>query len=123
MTFYYGAHLSIKKGIIKTIDQAINLNCNLLQIFLSNPMSTKQKLNYTDDECLRIKDKLNFSNTKLVIHLPYVINLSKPIINLERTRKFASDFLWEMRKNPLVKEESFRILKLHTMSGGNDNES
>jgi deoxyribonuclease-4 len=83
MTFYYGAHLSIKKGIIKTIDQAINLNCNLLQIFLSNPMSTKQKLNYTDDECLIIKDKLNFSNTKLVIHLPYVINLSKPITDLK----------------------------------------
>jgi deoxyribodipyrimidine photo-lyase len=51
------------------------------------------------------------------------INYPKPIINMERTRKFASDFLWEMRKNPLVKEESFRILKLHTMSGANDNES
>jgi deoxyribodipyrimidine photo-lyase len=51
------------------------------------------------------------------------VNYPKPIINLERTRKFASDFLWEMRKNPLVKEESFRILKLHTMSNANDNES
>jgi deoxyribodipyrimidine photo-lyase len=51
------------------------------------------------------------------------VNYPKPIINLERTRKFASDFLWEMRKNQLVKEESFRILKLHTMSNANDNES
>lgn len=51
------------------------------------------------------------------------VNYPKPIINMERTRKFASDFLWEMRKNPLVKEESFRILKLHTASSANNNES
>jgi deoxyribodipyrimidine photo-lyase len=35
----------------------------------------------------------------------------KPIVNMERTRKFASDFLWKMKKIPLVKkEESSRIL-------------
>ncbi|MDI5898365.1 cryptochrome/deoxyribodipyrimidine photo-lyase family protein [Flavobacterium yafengii] len=44
------------------------------------------------------------------------ISYPKPIVNMERTRKFASDFLWKMKKNPLVKEESFRILKLHTMA-------
>ena len=46
----------------------------------------------------------------------------KPIVNIERTRKFASDFLWKMKKNPLVKEESSRILKLHTMADIGDSE-
>lgn len=50
------------------------------------------------------------------------VNYPKPIVNMERTRKFASDFLWRMKKNPLVKEESTRILRLHTMADIGDNE-
>ncbi|TRX39263.1 cryptochrome/deoxyribodipyrimidine photo-lyase family protein [Flavobacterium restrictum] len=50
------------------------------------------------------------------------VNYPKPIVNMERTRKFASDFLWKMKKDPLVKEESFRILKLHTMADIGDSE-
>jgi deoxyribodipyrimidine photo-lyase len=51
------------------------------------------------------------------------VDYPKPIINMERTRKFASDFLWKMKKNPLVKEESTRILKLHTMADIGESES
>lgn len=50
------------------------------------------------------------------------INYPKPIVNMERTRKFASDFLWKMKKDPLVKEESARILRLHTMADIGDSE-
>lgn len=50
------------------------------------------------------------------------VNYPKPIVNMERTRKFASDFLWKMKKNPLVKEESTRILRLHTMADIGDSE-
>lgn len=50
------------------------------------------------------------------------VNYPKPIVNMERTRKFASDFLWKMKKNPLVKEESNRILRLHTMADIGDTE-
>lgn len=57
-----------------------------------------------------------FNDFEIGIHYP------KPIVNLERTRKFASDFLWKMKKNPLVKEESSRILKLHTMADIGDSE-
>ena len=46
----------------------------------------------------------------------------KPIVNIDRTRKFASDFLWKMKKNPLVKEESNRILKLHTLADIGDSD-
>jgi deoxyribodipyrimidine photo-lyase len=41
---------------------------------------------------------------------------------MERTRKFASDFLWKMKKDPMVKEEALRILKLHTMADIGDSE-
>lgn len=57
-----------------------------------------------------------FNDFEIGIHYP------KPIVNMEQTRKFASDFLWKMKKNPLVKEESFRILKLHTMADIGDSE-
>lgn len=57
-----------------------------------------------------------FNDFEIGIHYP------KPIVNLERTRKFANDFLWKMKKNPLVKEESLRILKLHTMADIGDSE-
>ncbi|MGL5111438.1 MAG: deoxyribodipyrimidine photo-lyase/cryptochrome family protein [Flavobacterium sp.] len=40
----------------------------------------------------------------------------KPIVNIDRTRKYASDYLFKMKKNPKVKEESNRILKLHTLA-------
>ena len=40
----------------------------------------------------------------------------KPIVNIERTRKLAADYLWKMKKNPMVKEESSRILKMHTLA-------
>lgn len=43
-----------------------------------------------------------------------------PIVNINTTRKKASDTLWEMRKDPLVQQESFRILKKHTLPNRNN---
>jgi deoxyribodipyrimidine photo-lyase len=42
-----------------------------------------------------------------------------PIINEKETRKYASDMLWNMKDNPLVKKESYRILKRHTLDDRN----
>ncbi|WP_269223559.1 FAD-binding domain-containing protein [Flavobacterium sp. IMCC34518] len=50
------------------------------------------------------------------------VDYPKPIVNIDRTRKHASDFLWDMKKNPLVKEENNRILKLHTMTDVGDSD-
>jgi deoxyribodipyrimidine photo-lyase len=55
-----------------------------------------------------------FNNFEIGIHYP------KPIVNLEKTRKYASDFLWSMKSDPLVKQEGLRILKLHTMANVGD---
>ena len=80
---YYGAHLSIKNGITSALDEIVEVGGNLIQIFISNPMSTKTSFNkdkYNEKTFKQIRNKLESSDTKLVIHLPYVINLAKPLM-------------------------------------------
>ncbi|WP_299117347.1 cryptochrome/deoxyribodipyrimidine photo-lyase family protein [uncultured Winogradskyella sp.] len=43
----------------------------------------------------------------------------KPIVDIKINRKKASDILWNMKKDPDVIRESFRILKRHTISDRN----
>ena len=38
---------------------------------------------------------------------------SNPIVDIEATRKFASDEVWRFRKTDAVKKEGSRILKKH----------
>jgi len=40
----------------------------------------------------------------------------KPIVNLQKTRKHASDILWHMKDENTVIEENFRILRKHTIT-------
>ena len=54
--FYYGAHVSIKNGIISAIDEIIEYQGNMIQIFISNPVSVKNNLKYTDIDCKKILD-------------------------------------------------------------------
>ena len=42
-----------------------------------------------------------------------------PIVDIKETRKRASDILWSMKQNNLVKEENQRILSKHTLSDRN----
>ena len=42
-----------------------------------------------------------------------------PIIDLEKSRKFAADTLWNMHKDPIVYRESKRILQRHTLPNRN----
>jgi deoxyribodipyrimidine photo-lyase len=113
--------------------QAGETGINMLRIY--NPI--KNSLEH-DPECEFIKKWVpELSHLPIAfIHNPSImtfldqkfndfdlgVDYPKPIVNMERTRKFASDFLWQMKKNPLVKEESFRILKLHTMAEIGDSE-
>jgi deoxyribodipyrimidine photo-lyase len=62
-----------------------------------------------------------------LIHEPWKLNLieqqfynceigtdyPEPIVNIEETRKYASDIVWSFRKKEEVKEEGKRILKKH----------
>ena len=44
------------------------------------------------------------------------VDYPKPIIDLETMHKKASQILWNLKKNTLVKKESKRILNKHTLS-------
>ena len=46
-------------------------------------------------------------------------NYPFPIVDLEKSRKKASDILWKMQKTPLVYQESKRILNKHTLPNRN----
>ena len=52
-----------------------------------------------------------FSDFRLGEDYPY------PIVDMETTRRKASDTLWNLRKNKKVREERQRILKKHTFKG------
>lgn len=43
------------------------------------------------------------------------VNYPKPIVDLQKSRKHASDVLWNLQKNPHVYQESKRILQRHTL--------
>ena len=44
------------------------------------------------------------------------LDYPEPIVKLDETRKYASEILWNMQKEPLVYKESRRILKRHTLA-------
>lgn len=54
-----------------------------------------------------------FYNFKLGEHYPH------PIVDIKENRKRASEILWNMKDDPEVLRESFRILKRHTISQRN----
>jgi deoxyribodipyrimidine photo-lyase len=54
-----------------------------------------------------------FYNFKLGDHYPH------PIVDIKENRKRASEILWNMKDDPDVRRESFRILKRHTISQRN----
>ena len=50
-------------------------------------------------------------------------NYPKPIVDIDQRRKEASDLLWKMQKDPLVYQESKRILSRHTLARRKSNRS
>lgn len=77
--YYYGAHFSISKGLYKAIDNALEYDCNMLQVFVSNPMgrSNDTKIDYYLKESDKIQEYLEEKDMKIVIHAPYILNLAK----------------------------------------------
>ena len=67
------------------------------------------------------------------IHEPYTMSLLEqqfcntsigkdyplPIVDIKKTAKQAGDILWNLKENSLVKKESYRILKRHTLADRN----
>lgn len=106
--------------------QAGETGINMLRIY--NPI--KNSLDH-DPEAVFIKKWVPELNNLEIpfVHQPFIMTEMEqefynfklgrdyplPIVNLETTRKNAGDVLWQLRKNPIVIEESKRILRKHTL--------
>jgi deoxyribodipyrimidine photo-lyase len=106
--------------------QAGETGTNMLRIY--NPI--KNSLEHDPDATFIKKWVPELRNLETpFIHEPYLMtemeqhfnnfylgqDYPHPIVDMEKTRKKASDTLWNLRKNKKVKEESLRILKKHTL--------
>jgi len=79
---YYGGHMSITNGIVSALSDINELGGNMIQIFISSPMILNTNIDmkkYTPKIIEQIKNKCQETNSKIVIHLPYTINLAKPL--------------------------------------------
>jgi deoxyribonuclease-4 len=73
-----GFHISIKGGVDKTVDRAIELRCNTFQMFTRSPRMWKAR-ELDDHEISKFKDKLSSSEINPVFsHMPYLSNIASP---------------------------------------------
>ena len=79
---FIGAHISREKTLLATLHKIKDSRGNALQIFASNPRSTKiANINPTFFENINeIKTFINKNNFSLIIHSPYTINLATNFI-------------------------------------------
>ncbi|MEO6348096.1 MAG: deoxyribodipyrimidine photo-lyase/cryptochrome family protein, partial [Aquaticitalea sp.] len=66
-------------------------------------------LRFVHEPYLMTEMEQGFNDFKLSVDYPF------PIVDMDETRKKASDTLWNLRKNNVVRRESERILKKHTL--------
>lgn len=74
---YFGGHVSISKGILHGLKSMQSIGGNFIQIFLSNPLSIKYKNKLTQKDFDDICSFTSSEHMKIIVHLPYVINLAK----------------------------------------------
>ena len=73
-----GAHISISGGVHKAVERAAAVGCEAVQIFSGNPRGWKVKV-LDREEVLKFKELCRRRDIyPVVIHTPYLINLSSP---------------------------------------------
>ncbi len=73
-----GIHLSIGQGLQKTAQEALDLNCNTVQIFSKNPRSWKAgKFDEEGADFIR-KNKNELGLEPWVVHVTYLVNPCSP---------------------------------------------
>jgi deoxyribonuclease-4 len=74
---YIGRHLSVSKiGVIGVIKKSIENGLFTAQVFVGSPQSVALS-KFTDKEITEIKQLIQETGFKLVIHFKYILNLSK----------------------------------------------
>jgi deoxyribonuclease-4 len=91
-----GAHISISKGISKSILIGKELGCNTIQMFTKNSVQWKMsELNEKEIKDFK-KNKLKSEIDPIIAHDSYLINLSSPRIGI--LNKSRNAFLKEMER-------------------------
>jgi deoxyribonuclease-4 len=92
---FIGAHISREKTLLATLHKIKDSHGNALQIFASNPRSTKiANINPTFFENINeIKTFINKNNFSLIIHTPYTINLATNFI-INKRQMDIKDCYW-----------------------------
>ncbi len=92
-----GAHVSISGTIDKAVDRARDLRCTTFQIFTRNPRGWKAK-KLSDEEVEEFRKKMKEYNYNIAVsHMPYLPNISSPI--LQTFRKSVSSLIQELERS------------------------
>lgn len=77
-----GVHVSIAGGYVAALRRAQALGCSCMQIFASNPRGWDVKFPSKEDAGLFREERLASGMAPLVVHVPYLVNLSSPSIDV-----------------------------------------
>ena len=90
---YIGAHVSASGNIYESLDRAKLLDCNAMQIFSRNPRQWRQLELSTEDIEEFKKRRKKYKIEKVVVHIPYLINLASPykILYRKSIRAYIED--------------------------------
>ena len=76
--YLYGAHLTLSESIYDKIKRIKNMGGNLLQVFLRDPHKNNSKIKLSSQkDIIKIYNFMKKNNIYIVVHLSYLINLSK----------------------------------------------
>ena len=71
-------HAPLTGGLMKSLQWAVDADCNALQIFSGNPNAWKCRP-WGDDDCGRFhEERRRLDMWPCVLHTPYLINLATP---------------------------------------------
>ncbi len=95
-----GAHLSISHGLARTVEEAVRLGCDTLQIFSGNPRGWRRKIiNPAEAEEFRLLCGRRGLDP-VVVHTPYLINLAA--VDQETFRKSLRAFAEDLERARLL---------------------
>jgi len=91
--FTVGAHLSIAGGIYESVNRAVSLECDCLQIFSRSPRTWRAKALSESDASEFRRRRQCAGLDPVVVHVPYLINLCSTETELYRrsVSEFAAD--------------------------------
>lgn len=85
-----GFHVSIAGGLDRAVDRALELGCDALQIFPSNPRGWALPVPKASEEA-RLREAIETNDFPLFLHTPYVVNFASPVREtVERSFRTAS---------------------------------